>query len=93
MFPPYPKFFLFSFTKIGLFNDSISFIPLGLKSKLSFINTNTLGEIITHCVDVDKSFEGKMLMFNSIQSHMVYPFYTSDDYRITISGNLKFKVK
>ena len=62
-------------------------------SKLSFINTNTLGEIITHCVDVDKSFEGKMLMFNSIQSHMVYPFYTSDDYRITISGNLKFKVK
>lgn len=62
-------------------------------SKLTFVFTNEAGEVISYCVDVDKSFEGKMLMFTSNQHHMVYPFYTSDDYRITISGNLMYKVK
>ena len=61
-------------------------------SKLSFTNINPMGEIITKCVDVDKSFEGKALVFHASQLHQVYPFYTSDDYRITISGNLKYKV-
>lgn len=61
-------------------------------SKLSFAGLNHMGEIFTKCVDVDKSFEGKALMFNSNQHHQVHPFYTSDDYRITISGNLKYKV-
>jgi hypothetical protein len=41
-----------------------------------------------HTIDVDKSFEGKMLMFPNSAYHTVYPFYTSDDYRITVSGNL-----
>jgi hypothetical protein len=31
-------------------------------------------------------------MFSAKYNHLVYPFYTSDDYRITISGNFKFKV-
>jgi hypothetical protein len=46
---------------------------------------NNLG---VHTIDVDKSFEGKMLMFPNSAYHTVYPFYTSDDYRITVSGNL-----
>jgi len=29
-------------------------------------------------------------MFPSLLAHCVYPFYTSDDYRISISGNIKF---
>ena len=29
-------------------------------------------------------------MFDAEHTHEVYPFYTSDDYRITVSGNLKF---
>ena len=41
--------------------------------------------------DVDKSFEGKGFMFRSSQAHTVYPFYTSDDYRISISGNIGFQ--
>ena len=41
---------------------------------------------------VDKSFEGKMLMFSANQLHEVYPFYTSDDLRVTVSGNFKYKV-
>ena len=43
-------------------------------------------------LNVDKSYVGKMIMFKSSQVHGVYPFYTSNDYRITISGNLVFKV-
>ena len=61
-------------------------------SKLSFLFNNFDGQPVSYCVDVDKSFEGKMLMFNSKQYHMVYPFYTSDEYRITVSGNLSYKV-
>ena len=48
---------------------------------------------IDHIVfNVDKSFEGKILMFPSYMQHQVFPFYTSDDYRITISGNSFFDV-
>ena len=61
-------------------------------SKFTFINPGSDGKIKVDPIDVDKSFEGKMLMFHANQMHEVYPFYTSDDYRITVSGNLKFKV-
>ena len=43
-------------------------------------------------LNVDKSYVGKMIMFKASQVHGVYPFYTSNDYRITVSGNLVFKV-
>jgi hypothetical protein len=61
-------------------------------SKFNFVNIDPAGKIITITVPVDKSFEGKMFMFPATQSHLVNPFYTSDDYRITVSGNLKIKV-
>ena len=41
---------------------------------------------------VDKSFEGQMLMFPAPLQHIVYPFYTSDESRITVSGNIKLWV-
>ena len=63
-----------------------------LSSKLSFLVTNYLGEIIDLTVSVDKSFEGKMLMFPSKMNHLVYPFYTSNKKRITVSGNISFWV-
>lgn len=37
---------------------------------------------------VDKSMEGYIAMFPSNLTHMVYPFFSSEDYRITVSGNL-----
>ena len=37
---------------------------------------------------IDKNMEGYIAVFPSKLNHMVYPFYTSDDYRITISGNI-----
>lgn len=62
-------------------------------SKLCFLCTNFIGEIQNIDVSVDKSFESKMLMFPAKLKHQVYPFYTSDDYRITVSGNITFWVE
>ena len=59
-------------------------------SKFTFLNVNYNGRIVSDTINVDKSFEGKMLMFDAKQSHQVFPFYTSDDYRITVSGNFRF---
>jgi hypothetical protein len=75
-----------TFKNVGGFNSH------NFTSKLSFLNVGSDGQIKCTPVDVDKSFEGKMLIFNNQQMHEVYPFYTSDDYRITVSGNLKFRV-
>lgn len=47
------------------------------------------GEYVTfHSLNIDKSMEGYMALFPSSLQHQVHPFYTSDDYRITISGNI-----
>jgi hypothetical protein len=55
-----------------------------------FSYTNILGQICMQSYDITKKSEGYILMFPSKLIHCVYPFYTSDDYRISISGNLSF---
>jgi len=40
-------------------------------------------------LEVDKSKEGYVAMFPSSLYHMVYPFYSSDEYRITVAGNVQ----
>lgn len=61
-------------------------------AKFAFFNTNPDGGIRCDALEVDKSFEGKMIIFPSKQVHMVFPFYTSKDYRVTVSGNIRFQV-
>jgi hypothetical protein len=46
------------------------------------------GGVETFPLPTDKNFEGKMIVFSSSLKHMVYPFFTSKDYRISISGNI-----
>lgn len=58
----------------------------------SFTYNDALGKIRTENFPVDRSFENNILMFPSSMSHNVYPFYTSDDYRISISGNFKYNL-
>lgn len=62
-------------------------------SRLCFLMSDGMGDIFPINVNADKSFEGKMLMFSSKVNHLVYPFYTSDDYRMTVSGNVVFDVE
>lgn len=59
-----------------------------VNSLFEFIFIDFLGKIVTSRINVDKSYEGTIIMFPSTLNHTVHPFYTSDDYRISISGNL-----
>ena len=57
-------------------------------SKLEFYYTNILGRIVNFDLNINKSDEKTILFFPSKLNHIVYPFFTNDDYRITISGNV-----
>tara|TARA_B100001250_G_scaffold70719_1_gene57026 strand:- start:929 stop:1609 length:681 start_codon:yes stop_codon:yes gene_type:complete len=52
---------------------------------------NVLGEMNSHDVCLDKESEGIGLFFPSTMRHQVYPFYGSDEDRISISGNLMYR--
>lgn len=54
---------------------------------------NTMGELIKESIPADKTFNGKLCIFPSKMNHCVYPFYTSDKYRISVSGNFYLKVE
>jgi len=60
--------------------------------KFSFIYSGVMGQIHEEDLPVDKSYEGKIALFPANLNHVVYPFYTSDDFRISISGNIGFQV-
>jgi hypothetical protein len=61
-----------------------------LAGQFTFHYTNILGKISHEHIKADKSYEGTLLLFPSELNHSVYPFYTSDEYRISVSGNVKF---
>lgn len=59
----------------------------------SFIYPNhsyyeSLSAVGEHKILIDKSYEGKMLLFPSALQHSVTPFHTSDNYRISVAGNI-----
>lgn len=53
---------------------------------------NSQDGIGNHTIPADKSYNSKMLVFPARTMHCVYPFYTSDEYRISVSGNFYFKL-
>ena len=57
-------------------------------STFEFIYNDILGKINTYSFPVDQGWEGRIILFPSLLFHAVYPFQTSDGYRISISGNL-----
>lgn len=57
-------------------------------STFEFTYFNTQGNIRFSRINLNKSDNGRMLFFPSTMTHQVYPFYTSEDYRVSISGNL-----
>jgi hypothetical protein len=50
--------------------------------------TDITGNIRLENFFLDKKDNGKFIIFPSKLAHFVYPFYTSEDYRISISGNI-----
>ena len=78
-------------------------IPYDLKEELALPNAvksnhkcNSMfdftGDDYDFLIPVDKGMEGDIIMFDSKQRHQVYPFYTSDDYRISMSGNISVQM-
>ena len=59
-----------------------------LASTFQFVYTTALGTIANCPMFVENGWEGKIVMFPSKLLHIVYPFQTTDDYRISIAGNL-----
>tara|TARA_Y100000004_G_scaffold188738_1_gene243329 strand:- start:85 stop:771 length:687 start_codon:yes stop_codon:yes gene_type:complete len=59
-----------------------------LNSLFCFYYLNQYGQIVESELPIDKTWEGTMILFSSKLRHQVFPFFTSDDYRISISGNL-----
>ena len=59
-----------------------------LASTFQFVYTTALGTIANCPMFVESGWEAKIVMFPSKLLHMVYPFQTGDDYRISIAGNL-----
>lgn len=57
-----------------------------------FQYTDSLGQINNYKIKSDKSMQNTILLFPSKMMHCVYPFFSSDDYRITVSGNFKLRV-
>jgi hypothetical protein len=43
---------------------------------------------LSHNIYVSSKMEGHIIIFNAKYRHQVYPFYTSDEYRISLAGNL-----
>jgi hypothetical protein len=50
------------------------------------------GNMTTKALPTDKKFKNTLIFFPAKLSHAVYPFYTSNDYRISVSGNFKYRV-
>jgi hypothetical protein len=59
-----------------------------LATSFNFVFTNILGDVQSLPFFPDKTCEGTVLFFPSTIKHLVYPFFTSNENRVSISGNL-----
>lgn len=57
----------------------------------TFNYTTSLGNLQEYVVELDTSFENKLVFFPATMRHAVYPFFTSDEYRVSVAGNILFK--
>jgi hypothetical protein len=97
--PPHSHSGVFSFviwTKIPFnLEDELKLYKVTGKPNTSCFNFLYLGvgnTIKNYTIEVDKDSENVCIIFPSTMTHYVSPFYTSDDYRISVSGNFKLFV-
>ena len=58
----------------------------------SFLYSSSLGKILAHDFKLSKKYEGTMVFFPAKLQHVVYPFYSSNEERISISGNVMLDI-
>lgn len=76
-----------------LANPSSMYSKMKCPAHFSFVHGSAMGEIIQELIPVDKTYEGVLCVFPAKMYHQVYPFYTSEDYRISVSGNFCIDTK
>lgn len=57
-------------------------------SVFNFYYNTLTGIQENHTLNIDETWEGTMIMFPAMLKHSVHPFYTSDEPRISIAGNI-----
>ena len=57
-------------------------------SCFELLYTNIIGKIVSKKIFVDKSWEGKIILFPSTIVHCVYPFFKTKGNRVSVSGNM-----
>lgn len=65
---------------------------LNISGQFEFQYINSLGQVSSYLIPTDRSYRNKMILFPASMIHCVYPFYSSNDYRISVAGNFKLKV-
>jgi hypothetical protein len=71
----------------GFFAYTI-WINIPESTSFEFVYSIITGETFRERINVTKEMEGTIMMFPSKLIHCVYPFFNSDETRISISGNL-----
>tara|TARA_A100001234_G_scaffold221281_1_gene236669 strand:- start:592 stop:1197 length:606 start_codon:yes stop_codon:yes gene_type:complete len=67
-------------------------IPYGAEERTTH-RSNGAFQLEAEVLPVDKSWNGVILMFPSTTKHAVYPFKSTTDERVTVSGNLTWNVE
>lgn len=70
------------------FSNGVKSSTKPVRSSFTFTYTNILGEIVTYEYRLNPEDEGTILFFPGKLNHQVYPFYNSDEVRVSISGNI-----
>jgi len=71
--------------------DELATFPeatLKCASTFVFYYTDILGQVRSLPIPVDQDYEGIICLFPKGLGHSVNPFYTSDDYRVAVSGDV-----
>ena len=77
--------------KEEMMNKSVAYSNSPVAGCFQFMYCDALGNINGHTISCEKETEGTILIFPAKMQHCVYPFFTSDEYRISISGNFYIK--
>ena len=66
-------------------------IPYGVEERKDFASDGGF-QLESRLINVDRSWNGQVLMFPASTNHAVYPYHSTDKERITVAGNLFWKV-
>jgi len=66
---------------------------ISIPAHFQFSYIDSLGSIRQDLIPVDETYENTLVIFPAKLNHQVYPFYTSDEYRISVSGNICLRVE